>query len=119
MEIFGVPTQALYGQLLIGLINGSFYALLSLGLAATWLLLNGSIAPATLLLAVLVGLIVPNVMRTLRPDVVRLRALGTILRLASHVLYDVLRSNRDVAKLTGKSRATVEKVRRLQVLGSD
>ena len=32
-EIFGVPSQALFGQLLIGLINGSFYALLSLGLA--------------------------------------------------------------------------------------
>jgi branched-chain amino acid transport system permease protein len=31
--IFGIPTQALLGQLLIGLINGSFYALLSLGLA--------------------------------------------------------------------------------------
>ena len=31
--IFGVPAAALYGQLLIGLINGSFYALLSLGLA--------------------------------------------------------------------------------------
>jgi branched-chain amino acid transport system permease protein len=30
-SIFGVPTQALFGQLLIGLINGSFYALLSLG----------------------------------------------------------------------------------------
>src|SRR5205809_506715 len=32
-SIFGVPTQALFGQLLIGLINGSFYALLTLGLA--------------------------------------------------------------------------------------
>ena len=31
--IFGVPTPALYGQILIGLINGSFYAMLSLGLA--------------------------------------------------------------------------------------
>ncbi|HEX8046854.1 branched-chain amino acid ABC transporter permease [Rhizobium sp.] len=31
--IFGIPLQALLGQLLIGLINGSFYALLSLGLA--------------------------------------------------------------------------------------
>ncbi len=31
--IFGIPAQALLGQLLIGLINGSFYALLSLGLA--------------------------------------------------------------------------------------
>jgi branched-chain amino acid transport system permease protein len=40
MEIFGVPPQALFGQLLIGLINGSFYALLSLGLAVIFGLLN-------------------------------------------------------------------------------
>src|SRR5437870_5271946 len=39
-EIFGVPIQALMGQLLIGLINGSFYALLSLGLAVIFGLLN-------------------------------------------------------------------------------
>ena len=39
-EIFGVPTQALLSQLLIGLINGSFYALLSLGLAVIFGLLN-------------------------------------------------------------------------------
>jgi branched-chain amino acid transport system permease protein len=39
-EIFVVPTQALFGQLLIGLINGSFYALLSLGLAVIFGLLN-------------------------------------------------------------------------------
>src|SRR3974377_228244 len=32
-DIFGIPSTALFGQLLIGLINGSFYALLSLGLA--------------------------------------------------------------------------------------
>ncbi len=38
--IFGVPTQALFGQLLIGLINGSFYAMLSLGLAVIFGLLN-------------------------------------------------------------------------------
>ena len=40
MEIFGVPTQALFGQLLIGLINGAFYAMLSLGLAVIFGLLN-------------------------------------------------------------------------------
>ena len=40
MEIFGIPTQALFGQLLIGLINGAFYALLSLGLAVIFGLLN-------------------------------------------------------------------------------
>ena len=39
-EIFGVPTQALFGQLLIGLINGAFYALMSLGLAVIFGLLN-------------------------------------------------------------------------------
>jgi branched-chain amino acid transport system permease protein len=39
-EIFGVPSQALFGQLLIGLINGAFYALLSLGLAVIFGLLN-------------------------------------------------------------------------------
>jgi branched-chain amino acid transport system permease protein len=39
-EIFGVPSQALFGQLLIGLINGSFYAMLSLGLAVIFGMLN-------------------------------------------------------------------------------
>jgi len=39
-SILGVPAQALLGQLLIGLINGSFYALLSLGLAVIFGLLN-------------------------------------------------------------------------------
>ncbi len=39
-ELFGVPTQALFGQLLIGLINGAFYAMLSLGLAVIFGLLN-------------------------------------------------------------------------------
>ena len=40
MDFFGIPPQALFGQLLIGLINGSFYALLSLGLAVIFGLLN-------------------------------------------------------------------------------
>lgn len=40
MDIFGISSQALFGQLLIGLINGSFYALLSLGLAVIFGLLN-------------------------------------------------------------------------------
>ncbi|HWI36368.1 MAG TPA: branched-chain amino acid ABC transporter permease, partial [Burkholderiales bacterium] len=40
LEIFGIPSAALFGQLLIGLINGSFYALLSLGLAVIFGLLN-------------------------------------------------------------------------------
>ncbi len=38
--IFGIPVQALLGQLLVGLINGSFYAMLSLGLAIIFGLLR-------------------------------------------------------------------------------
>ncbi|MCB1911198.1 MAG: branched-chain amino acid ABC transporter permease [Rhodocyclaceae bacterium] len=40
MEIFGIPSALLGSQLLIGLINGSFYAILSLGLAIIFGLLN-------------------------------------------------------------------------------
>ncbi|MGA7325702.1 MAG: branched-chain amino acid ABC transporter permease [Rhodomicrobium sp.] len=40
MSVLGVPPQALFGQLLLGLINGSFYAMLSLGLAVIFGLLN-------------------------------------------------------------------------------
>lgn len=40
IQVFGIPIQALLGQLLIGLINGSFYAVLSLGLAIIFGLLN-------------------------------------------------------------------------------
>ena len=40
MSVLGVPIQALLGQLLIGLINGSFYAILSLGLAVIFGLLR-------------------------------------------------------------------------------
>ncbi|RYE69021.1 MAG: branched-chain amino acid ABC transporter permease [Oxalobacteraceae bacterium] len=40
MELFGVPLPALLSQLLLGLVNGSFYAMLSLGLAVIFGLLN-------------------------------------------------------------------------------
>jgi branched-chain amino acid transport system permease protein len=40
VELLGISSQALFGQLLIGLINGSFYALLSLGLAVIFGMLN-------------------------------------------------------------------------------
>lgn len=39
-ELFGIPVQALLGQLLLGLVNGAFYAVLSLGLAVIFGLLN-------------------------------------------------------------------------------
>ncbi len=40
MDIFGIPMAALLSQLLLGLVNGSFYAMLSLGLAVIFGLLN-------------------------------------------------------------------------------
>jgi branched-chain amino acid transport system permease protein len=40
VSLLGIPPQVLFGQLLLGLINGSFYALLSLGLAVIFGMLN-------------------------------------------------------------------------------
>jgi branched-chain amino acid transport system permease protein len=40
IPLLGIPPQALFGQLLLGLINGAFYAMLSLGLAVIFGLLN-------------------------------------------------------------------------------
>src|SRR5688500_856724 len=39
-DLLGIPPQALFGQLLLGLINGAFYAMLSLGLSVIFGLLN-------------------------------------------------------------------------------
>ena len=39
-DFFGIPLPALLGQLLLGLVNGSFYATLSLGLAVIFGMLN-------------------------------------------------------------------------------
>ncbi len=40
MDIFGIPLPAMLSQLLLGLVNGAFYAMLSLGLAVIFGLLN-------------------------------------------------------------------------------
>ncbi|RLK28373.1 ABC transporter permease subunit, partial [Cupriavidus plantarum] len=40
MDVFGYPLPALLSQLLLGLVNGAFYAMLSLGLAVIFGLLN-------------------------------------------------------------------------------
>ncbi|MEH3116135.1 MAG: Na+/H+ antiporter subunit E [Methylorubrum populi] len=72
---------------------------LSAGLALTWLLLNAPPSPGGIVLALLIGLTVPAVMRALRPAPVRVRRPGTAARLAVTVLYDMLRSNIDVARI--------------------
>jgi multicomponent K+:H+ antiporter subunit E len=75
------------------------YPLLSAALALTWLLLNAPPTPGGVLLALLVGLGVPTVMRALRPRAVHLRAPGTLARLTGVVVYDMVRSNIDVARI--------------------
>jgi len=75
------------------------YPLLSLALAAMWLLLQGSTSPGTMLLAALLGLLVPFSMRVLKPEKPRVRSPHLLLRLARIVIYDIIRSNVAVAMI--------------------
>lgn len=75
------------------------YPRLSVALTLMWLLLNAPLTPGNVLVAFGLGLLVPGVMRALRPRGVRVRRPGTILRLTLIVLYDMLRSNIDVARI--------------------
>jgi multicomponent K+:H+ antiporter subunit E len=72
------------------------YPFASLILAGTWLLLNQSLSPGQLLLAVLFGLIGPVFLRWLDVPSARLRRPTAVLRLAAAVAADVLRSNAKV-----------------------
>ncbi|HEV2544164.1 MAG TPA: Na+/H+ antiporter subunit E [Methylobacterium sp.] len=72
---------------------------LSAGLTLMWLVLNAPPSPGNIVLALLIGLIVPAVMRALRPAPVRVRRPGLAVRLLFTVLYDMLRSNIDVARI--------------------
>lgn len=85
------------------------HPILSVALAVSWVLLTRSTAPATLVGAVLIGLTVPFIMRSLEPDRSRVRAPGAVLKLAGLVIVDVLRSNYAVAAiiLAGKRRERV------------
>ncbi|MCW5663057.1 MAG: Na+/H+ antiporter subunit E [Piscinibacter sp.] len=75
------------------------HPVLSLLLAAAWLLLQRSLAPAQLLTAALLALLVPRLVHGFLGPGVRLRAVGTALRLAGVVLWDILVSNLVVARL--------------------
>lgn len=72
---------------------------LSAALAGMWLLLNAPLTPGGILLALALGLLIPNVMRALAPRPVRLRAPGALLRLGGIVVVDMVRSNIDVARI--------------------
>ena len=67
--------------------------LLSVALFVLWLLLNQSLSPGNLLLALVVAWLVPLLTRGLRPLPVRIRRPGTIVRLGLRVMTDSLHSN--------------------------
>lgn len=75
------------------------HPLLSLALLLMWLLLNASVAPATLFAGVVIGLIVPFSMKALQPERPRIRAPRAMMRLAGLVIVDILRSNYAVATI--------------------
>lgn len=71
--------------------------LLSASLFAMWLVLQASVAPGDLLLAVLLAVAIPIACAPLRPLPVRIRRPWILLRLILVVGYDVLMSNIEVA----------------------
>jgi multicomponent K+:H+ antiporter subunit E len=70
----------------------------SLLLAASWLLLQHSLAPVHLISAALIGLIVPRLLHGFLPPATRIRMLPA-LRLSGVVLWDIVVSNITVARL--------------------
>jgi len=72
--------------------------LLSVALFGMWLLLNSSVSPGHLVLALLVAVVIPVLTSGLRPLPVRIRKPGTVLRLALNVLIDTSVSNFAVSR---------------------
>ena len=72
---------------------------LSLVLAAAWLLLQQSLAPAQLLTALLLALGLPRLLHGFIGEAVHPRSLPTILRLGGAVLWDIVMSNLTVARI--------------------
>ena len=75
------------------------HPLLSLLLAVAWLLLRESAAPADLLWAAVLGLLVPRLLHGFLGPALRPRAWWAALRLAAVVLYDIVVSNVVVARI--------------------
>lgn len=69
------------------------YPILSLGLFVASILLSASVAPPSLILAILLALLAPIIMLALGVDRVRVKAPMTIMRLAIDVVGDIVRSN--------------------------
>lgn len=81
------------------------YPLISILVAAVWLLLQQSLAPAQLLVAALLALGVPHGVRSFLGPATRPRRLAVALRLGAVVLWDIVVSNVTVARLVLDPRA--------------
>ncbi len=75
------------------------HPLLSLLLAAAWLLLQQSLAPPQLITAALLGWWLPRLLHGFLGSATRVHAWGAVLRLAAVVLWDIVLSNFTVARL--------------------
>jgi multicomponent K+:H+ antiporter subunit E len=75
------------------------HPLLSSTIAVAWLLLQGSLAPATLLWAAIIGLFLPWLLHDFIGAGIRLRAWRVALRLVFHVLLDIVTANLAVARI--------------------
>ena len=80
------------------------HPLLSVGLFLASILMSGSVDPPSILLAVVMALAAPQVMRVLRIEPVRVRNPGAILKLAAWVAVDVVRSNLAVTRILAGNR---------------
>jgi len=72
--------------------------LLSATLFVVWLLLNNTLDPAHIVLATVLAIVVPRYTERLRPDRPLIRRSGSIVRLGLIVLWDIVRSNLEVAR---------------------
>ena len=75
------------------------HPILSVGLFLASLLLSASVAPPSLVLAALIAILAPQIMRALGTEPVRLRKPASVLGLAGRVAVDVLRSNWAVSQI--------------------
>lgn len=75
------------------------YPVLSTLLAAVWLVLQQSVAPMQLIVAGVLGLVVPRLVRVFLPQAGRVRAPLVATRLLLRVLRDIVVSNLVVARL--------------------
>lgn len=69
------------------------YPLLSLVIFTLWLVLAGTYSTASLTFSALLGIFVPQLLRILRPEPVRIKSLSAALKLTGLVLCDIIRSN--------------------------